>query len=202
MDKKKVLLDAPASTHGPTRSSKLKGSASVNLIRVYDAGGGSGASHLTFEALRQEQVAMYKRTYNITPSEIANMEQEKRQVSIVEKKINITVTVARQDFPSVSTSIAISYPLSAPQSEWGTFLSSSRKHLYIEFIEEIIDRMTDGVVHRILALRDGCTQQNWITIKYTYFRVKTIYITVNIRIQLRLQLICPNNRAIYVGETE
>lgn len=87
--------------------------------------------------------------------DVVNLEQEGRQLKLVEYKSFVRVNVAREDFPSIQSDFDIYFYPSAPQAVWGQFLSDVGKKLGVEFIDNLIDRKDGSTVHRILCLRPG-----------------------------------------------
>ena len=62
-----------------------------------------GRDNLNFQELTQAQVKMYNRTLTVD-SELGRRqkEQEKRQITVVEKLTLITVNMAREEFPHIN----------------------------------------------------------------------------------------------------
>jgi hypothetical protein len=82
-------------------------------------------------------------------------EQEHRQLRLTETTVHISVSVSREDFPSKTAVIPITYFPTASQAAWQVFLSDVRKKLEVEFVDRIIDRSNYATVHRTLSLRNG-----------------------------------------------
>jgi len=117
--------------------------------------GGEGRSSLTLDAQATVQLDMYRRTLDLSDLFFRNKEQESRQTKLVDDILHMTVNVAREDFPSISSDVPISYTLSAAQAAWRQFLVDTRVVLNLEFIEDILDKKDMAPVHRIQALRNG-----------------------------------------------
>jgi len=131
--------------------------ATVNLPepeKVYACGGGDGTQQLVFPILAEAQAKQYTRTLTDSEVVLANREQEKRQTTLVDEVLEITVNVAREDFPSVSAWVPIRFVASASQAAWQQFMVDVRVALHLEFIDTIVDRKDNAPVHRTLRLRD------------------------------------------------
>ena len=107
-----------------------------------------------FHTLRNKHHETYKKSLQDYSSTHA-YEQEQRQTRIETEIVNITVNVAREDFPSISADIPVSYRRDATQSGWAQFIKDVRRTLDLEYIEIIIDRRDGQAVHRIQRLFDG-----------------------------------------------
>lgn len=129
---------------------------SVTTAQVFDAGGGSGRTNLTFSSLSEAQDRMYRRTIgNLSDMMQRNADQEQRQLKISEQLVKIRVLVCREDLPSIRGYIDIEYYPSAAQQVWGKFLTDVTKVLKIEFVHSILERGDKACVHRVLRLKDG-----------------------------------------------
>eukprot|EP01038_Epipyxis_sp_PR26KG_P004852 gene4852-6800_t len=129
---------------------------SQNSGIIFDAGGGPGPTKLDFATLTKEQFAMYERTLiNEAPIELANREQEERQVTFYDKRVTIIVNIAREDFPEISSNIEVTFLPFAAQQAWETFMKDVAEKLQVEFIYSILDRYDKSPVIRILRLRNN-----------------------------------------------
>ena len=123
--------------------------------KVYKAGGGGGNKKLHFDVLAVEQRNMFDRTISLLSKyQIAEKEQELRQITLRDKLIQITVSVAREDFPLKRASIDIQYYANAAQQAWSQFLKDVCTKLQLDFIHSILDRKDQSPIHRILMMRD------------------------------------------------
>ena len=82
-------------------------------------------------------------------------EQEKRQTSIIEAEVILTVKVAREDFPNISSRILVRYKFSSAQKGWEAFVKDVRRILDLEDVFLIIDKVDLSAVHRIQRLKDN-----------------------------------------------
>jgi hypothetical protein len=128
----------------------------TSTVTVYDAGGGAGRKNLVFESLAEGQSQMYARTLNqLSDFQIESLAQEKRQITVVDIPVTITINIAREDFPNVTARVEITYIPSASQQVWEKFIKDTCKKLKIDFIHSILDRVDRSPVHRILRLRNN-----------------------------------------------
>ena len=128
----------------------------MSTLVVLDAGGGSGRQNLTFDTLFEGQCSMYARTLNQQSDfQTAHLEQEKRQLTVVDKPISIYINVSREDFPDVTAKIDIVYIRSASSQAWAQLMKDICVKLKIDFIHSLLDRVDKSPVHRILRLRPG-----------------------------------------------
>ena len=124
---------------------------------VRDAGGGPGRNRLHFHVLNETQGELFKKTLEPTLLEIANIEQERRQINTLITYIDLKVNVAREDFPAVNADITLSFqPYQATQA-WQKFIADISKALKLEFIDCIVDRKDGSPIHRAMRLRQGGT---------------------------------------------
>ena len=82
-------------------------------------------------------------------------EQEHRQLRLLDKRVEVKIQVAREDFPNVCADVIVSYSPTASQAAWHDMLRSVREKLGIEFIDCVIDRSNMCIVHRTLTLKNG-----------------------------------------------
>jgi hypothetical protein len=123
---------------------------------VYNAGGGAGRKNLQFETLFDGQCKMFERTLNQQSDfQTQHLEQEKRQITVVDRPITIYINIAREDFPAVTARIKVVYDPAASQQAWALLIKDVCKALKIDFIYCIMDRYNKSPVHRILRLRDN-----------------------------------------------
>lgn len=123
---------------------------------LYDAGGGMGRSGLSFGALQRAQDRMFGRTiHQLSGHDMRNRDQELRQLIDLEGSVTIHITIAREDFPSVSAVFKVTYIPSNAQLAWNKLLDDVVKRLKVDFIYSIVDRNDKSPVSRVLRLRDG-----------------------------------------------
>eukprot|EP01032_Pedospumella_encystans_P024246 gene24246-27428_t len=114
----------------------------MSTLVVLDAGGGSGRQNLTFDTLFEGQCSMYARTLNQQSDfQTAHLEQEKRQLTVVDKPISIYINVSREDFPDVTAKIDIVYIRSASSQAWAQLMKDICVKLKIDFIHSLLDRV-------------------------------------------------------------
>lgn len=88
--------------------------------------------------------------------------QELRQISMVEKSIKLTVTVVREDIPSIQGIISLTYKKSSSQEAWGLFIRDVRAALdldYIDCIMDIIDKSPVYMVDRLIPFATYLARQ-------------------------------------------
>lgn len=126
-------------------------------VPIRDAGGGPGSSRLKYNILNETQKELFQRTLQPTPLEVANYEQERRQVNTLLTFIDLKVNVAREDFPAINADIILHFqPYQATQA-WQKFIADISKALRLEFIDCIVDRKDGAPIHRAMRLRQGGT---------------------------------------------
>ena len=145
-------LRANATSKASTRYDSIKNNPEP--AKIYDAAG-AGRAGLTFEKQGEAQLEIYKRTLTVSSLFIENLAQELRQTQLRDETLHLTVSVAREDFPSVSADVKITYLQSAMQAAWRVFLVDVRLALKVDFIESILDRMDLAPINRLVSLRDG-----------------------------------------------
>ena len=97
---------------------------------------------------------MYERTVNrLSDFQIAHIEQQRRQLKIVDVPVTLYINMAREDFPDVTARIEVTYIPSASSQAWAKLLKDACKLLKIDFIHSILDRADKSPVHRVLRLR-------------------------------------------------
>lgn len=149
----RVSYSAVSAYGGDTkRAPKIDGNKITYV--PYNAGGGSGSENLTREALQKEQFEMFKRTITLGPSIIANVDQECRQLTVVEKFKTIVVNIAREDFPHINADIEVKFLPSTAQASWRNFMRDMMVTLDLQFIDGIIEKETRLPVFCILSLTD------------------------------------------------
>lgn len=106
---------------------------------------------LMFHTLRRKHEEDLKNSLPVY-SESDACAQEQRQSRMTERVFDLSVNVAREDFPSLSAKIPVSYRISSAPGDWRVFLETVRKTLNLEYIDSIIDRRDGSVVHRVHRL--------------------------------------------------
>jgi hypothetical protein len=107
-----------------------------------------------FQPLEEKQIEMFKKTLPVY-QESEECKQELRQTCLVQKHSQVTVHVAREDFPHIRATITVSFIPDAAQGAWADFLDACRNKLGIDFIDSVYDKFDQSPVHRVLRLQDG-----------------------------------------------
>lgn len=107
-----------------------------------------------FKELAERQLTLFRNTLP-KYKESFNSEQELRQTCLVQKNSQVTVHVAREDFPHIRASITVFFLPDAAQAAWAVFLDECRNKLGIDFIDSVYDKFDQSPVHRVLRLLEG-----------------------------------------------